>query len=137
MRDDGDMTEPMNLMLLSSLAKKNGCLTDIWVMERDDLKDTIQKVKPDIIAFSGITGSHKYYVEAAYRVKELNPAIKIIVGGPHFTFFPGEILRHECIDALCVGEGDDAWPEWLLSFANNTNPNNIQNIVTRENAGRV
>ncbi len=42
MRDDGDMTEPMNLMLLSSLAKQQGYLTDIWVMERDDLRDTIQ-----------------------------------------------------------------------------------------------
>jgi len=137
MRDDGDMTEPMNLMLLSSLAKKNGCLTDIWVMERDDLRDTIQKIKPDIIAFSGITGSHKYYVQAAHNIKEINPKIKVIVGGPHFTFFPGEILRHECIDFLCVGEGDDAWVEWTLAFANNGDTNNIPNIVSKENAQRV
>lgn len=137
MRDDGDMTEPMNLMLLSSLAKQQGLLTDIWVMERDDLNDTIKKVKPDIVAFSGITGSHKYYVQASYRIKEIDPGIKIIVGGPHFTFFPGEILRHGCIDALCVGEGDEAWVQWLLALANNDGADNIPNIVTRENAQRV
>lgn len=137
MRDDGDMTEPMNLMLLSSLAKLQGYLTDIWVMERDDLKDTIQRIKPDIIAFSGITGSHKYYVQAAYNIKEIDPRIRVIVGGPHFTFFPGEILRHNCIDALCVGEGDDAWVQWLLALASNGDANNIPNIVTKENAQKV
>ncbi len=137
MRDDGDMTEPMNLMLLSALAKQQGFNTDIWVMERDDLKDTIRRTNPDIVAFSGITGSHKYYVQSAYGVKKIEPAIKIIVGGPHFTFFPGEILRHDCIDALCVGEGDDAWVEWLSGFSNNGNVNNIPNIVTKENAQRV
>ncbi len=137
MRDDGDMTEPMNLMLLSSLAKLQGYLTDIWVMERDNLRDTILKVKPDIIAFSGITGSHKYYIQAAYSIKEIDSRIKVIVGGPHFTFFPGEILRHDCIDALCVGEGDDAWVQWLLALTNNGDPDNIPNIVTRENAQRV
>ncbi len=137
MRDDGDMTEPMNLMLLSSLAKQQGYLTDIWVMERDDLQDTIRRVQPDIIAFSGITGSHKYYVQAAYRIKEIDSRIKIIVGGPHFTFFPGEILRHDCIDALCVGEGDDAWGQWLVALKDNGDPNTIPNIVTKENASRV
>lgn len=137
MRDDGDMTEPMNLMLLSALAKLQGYLTDIWVMERDDLRETIRKIKPDIIAFSGITGSHKYYVQASYSIKEIEPNLKIIVGGPHFTFFPGEILRHNCIDALCVGEGDDAWIQWLLALASNDDANSIPNIVTRENADRV
>lgn len=137
MRDDGDMTEPMNLMLLSALAKQQGCVTDIWVMERDDLRDTIKSVKPDIVAFSGITGSHKYYVQAAYGVKEIEPNTKIIVGGPHFTFFPGEILRHNCIDALCAGEGDDAWVEWLSALDSNKDPNNVPNIITRENSHRV
>lgn len=138
MRDDGDMTEPMNLMLLSALAKKHADYeTGLWVMERDDLAQTLKKFRPDIVAFSGITGSHKYYLQAAERIKALEKHPKIIVGGPHFTFFPGEIIRHEYIDALCVGEGDDSWVEWLLTLQNNLNSNEIPNIITRENMGRV
>ena len=137
MRDDGQMTEPMGLMLLSALAKKHFDVeTGLWVMERDDLDETVKKFRPDLVAFSGITGSHKYYIEAAYRIKKIDKNIKIIVGGPHFTFFPGEILQHNCIDALCVGEGDDAWVEWLEAIVNNGNPNEIRNIVTRENMSR-
>lgn len=138
MRDDGDMTEPMNLMLLSALAKQHADYeTGLWVMERDDLAQTLRKFRPDIVAFSGITGSHKYYLEAAERIKALEKHPKIIVGGPHFTFFPGEILRHEYIDALCVGEGDDAWVEWLKALQNNLNSDEIPNLITRENMGRV
>src|SRR3990167_5992788 len=105
MRDDGNMTEPMNLMLLSALAKKHvGAEVKLWVMERDELKSTVNKFKPDVIAFSGITGSHKYYLEAAETIKKtISKEPKIIVGGPHFTFFPGEIMRRDSIDALCVG----------------------------------
>ncbi len=138
MRDDGQMTEPMNLMLLSALAKKHfGAEVGLWVMERDDLGETLKKFRPDIVAFSGITGSHKYYLEAAGRIKAIDKYPKIIVGGPHFTFFPGEILHHDYIDVLCVGEGDDAWVEWLSAVENNGNPNDILNIVTRENMDRV
>lgn len=138
MRDDGQMTEPMGLMLLSALAKKHfDAEAGLWVMERDDLAETVKKFRPDIVAFSGITGSHKYYLEAAGRIKAMDKYPKIIVGGPHFTFFPGEIMRHDSIDALCVGEGDDAWVEWLSAVENNGNANEIPNIVTRENMERV
>lgn len=139
MRDDGNMTEPMNLMLLSALAKKHvDAKVDLWVMERDELSSVIRSFCPDIVAFSGITGSHKYYLEAAKKIKDMvGSIVKIIVGGPHFTFFPGEILRNDCIDALCVGEGDDAWVEWLRALDGDGNSNEIPNIVTRENANRI
>lgn len=138
MRDDGQMTEPMNLMLLSALAKKHFAVeTGLWVMERDDLEETLKEFLPDLVVFSGITGSHKYYIEAAGKIKKIDPGIKIIVGGPHFTFFPGEIMRNDCIDALCVGEGDDAWVEWLGALINNGKPNEVSNMVTRENMNRV
>lgn len=137
MRDDGDMTEPMNIMLLSALAKRQGHKTDLWVMERDELEKTIRRVRPDIVAFSCITGSHKYYLDAARRVKTVDPKIITVFGGPHFTFFPGEILARDFIDFVCVGEGDDAWPELLASLESNCDTDCILNIVSRNNAEKV
>jgi radical SAM superfamily enzyme YgiQ (UPF0313 family) len=136
MRDDGDMTEPMNIMLLSALARRAGHDTDIWVMERDDLKDTIARKKPDVVAFSCITGSHTYYLKAGQEIKKRNPHIKTIFGGPHFTFFPGEILKeeHDFIDIECAGEGDDAWPHILHALENNGSLESIPNVITRKNA---
>ena len=137
MRDDGDMTEPMNIMLLSALAKGLGHKTALWVMERDDPRETISRERPDLVAFSCITGSHGYYIEGGKRVKEIDSGIKTVFGGPHLTFFPGEIFKHQSIDMMCVGEGDDAWPELLRALENNEPPEDIPNMVTRNNAQAV
>lgn len=137
MRDDGDMTEPMNTMLLSALAKALGHTTGLWVMEQQNMQDRIRGFKPDIVASSCITGSHRYYIEAAEKVKRINPSIKTIFGGPHFTFFPGEILKNDYIDAICVGEGDDAWPAWLNAIEAGRTVDDIPNIITRTNASKV
>jgi len=138
MRDDGDMTEPMNIMLLSALAQKQGHQTNILVLEDGSIKDALAEVKPDMIAFSCITGSQKIYINAAAEAKKINPSIINVFGGPHFTYFPGEIMRHpEVIDAICVGEGDDAWPEFLEAIENSRPPDTVQNMITRNNASQV
>jgi radical SAM superfamily enzyme YgiQ (UPF0313 family) len=40
--------------------------------------------------------------------------VPVIVGGLHATFSPEDVLRHEGIDAVCLGEGEAA----LLDFVN-------------------
>lgn len=137
MRDDGDMTEPMNVMLLSALAKKSGHQTGLWLMERDDLKDTLKSFTPEVMAFSCITGSHRYYTDAALRVKEFNPAIQTVFGGPHFTFFPGEILIKDQIDYICAGEGDESWPELLTCLEAGKVPDQVPNIISKNNSATV
>ncbi|MDP2910311.1 MAG: cobalamin-dependent protein, partial [bacterium] len=137
-RDDGDMTEPMNIMMLSALARRAGHFVSLWVIERDDPKEVIRKEKPDIAAFSCITGSHKFYIEAARTIKKINPKIKTIFGGPHFTFFPGEVLKSVGeIDIVCVGEGYDAWPETLSALEAGSPVELIKNIITPYNAKDV
>lgn len=138
MRDDGDMTEPMNLMLLSALAQRQGHRTNILVLEGNTVKDALDTFNPDIVAFSCITGNQRVYLATATEVKRLNPSVVTIFGGPHFTYFPGEIMRHsEAIDMICVGEGDDAWPEVLQALEIGRSPDDIRNIITRNNADRV
>ncbi|OGN25688.1 MAG: hypothetical protein A3B17_02180 [Candidatus Yanofskybacteria bacterium RIFCSPLOWO2_01_FULL_45_72] len=138
MRDDGDMTEPMNLMLLSALAKRAGHQTQIMVLERDDISNALTEFKPNIAAFSCITGNQKAYIKAASEVKHLQPSILTVFGGPHFTYFPGEIMRHpEAIDVICVGEGDDAWPELLMSLESGMSLDKVQNLITKNNSQQV
>ena len=61
MRDDGFMTEPMNIMELSSLAKDGhpDRSTHIAVIERDDIVTIAKELSPQVIASSAITGSHR------------------------------------------------------------------------------
>jgi radical SAM superfamily enzyme YgiQ (UPF0313 family) len=66
--------------------------------------------RPDIVAFSAVTGQHKTVLEIARAIKESFGPIPIVVGGAHPTFFP-EIIKEEGIDIICRGEGEGAMTE--------------------------
>ena len=124
--------DPMGIMLLSSLAKQAGHHTYLHVLSDGEMVDTLERVKPDVVAFSAKTGEHKYYLEANRAVKAFDKSIVTIMGGPHTTFFPGTIDYHD-LDAICVGEGDDAWPEFLNALARGGDIHGIPNIQTKLN----
>lgn len=138
MQDERNMTEPMNLMLLSALAKQKGrpFQTDLVVLERDEVVDVVKEKKPDIVAFSAIMGSHKIHIEANKKIKQAAPSVKTIIGGPYATFRP-HLIHEESFDAVGIGECDDAWPELLDEWLAGRSGDNIPNIVTRTNASRV
>jgi anaerobic magnesium-protoporphyrin IX monomethyl ester cyclase len=135
-------TERMSIMLLSALAKQHfpHAETSIAVYTESRFKEKIEAFKPDIVAFSAMTGEHIYYLTIAKEVKEiarkLGKNIFCIMGGQHCTFAP-EILQGSALDAIGVGECDGAWPELLGALERGQNINEISNIVTQENFSRV
>ena len=129
---DIEYIDPMGIMLLSALAKEGGHTTELCVLTGGNLEESIKKFKPDLTAFSAKTGEHKYYIAANDAVKRIDPNIYTVIGGPHATFFPDLITAHP-FDALCIGEGDDAWPELLSAVEDNRPVEGIDNIVTKKN----
>ncbi|MEE9614232.1 MAG: radical SAM protein [Thermodesulfobacteriota bacterium] len=131
---DIEYIDPMGIMLLSALAKEGrpGRGTAINVLADGNLRETIGSFKPDVVAFSAKTGEHKYYVAANATVKGISGEIATVIGGPHPTFFPEMVKKYD-FDALCVGEGDDAWPELLDRLEGGQPFDDIPNIVTKGN----
>ena len=58
----------------------------------------------DVVGISSITRTQPPSYELARRLKELNPKIRILFGGPHVTAFPEEALQHG--DVVIRREGD-------------------------------
>ena len=137
MRDDGDMTEPMNIMLLSALGKENAPWRSSYLglLERDDIASMVRAISPDIVAGSAITGSQMGYIKTFRDLKkEFGPSIFTILGGPYCTTYPAVIQEEDCLDAIGVFECDDAWVEFLEAFERNADDiHEIPNIITREN----
>ena len=121
----------MGYMLLSALAKEQGHRTDISVLADEDIDDALRRVRPDLVAFSAKTGEHRWYLQANDRIKSVSKEIVTVMGGPHTTYFPEVVDQHE-LDAVCVGEGDDAWVELLDAFEAGRDVSEIPNIQTRE-----
>ncbi|MBI5196797.1 MAG: B12-binding domain-containing radical SAM protein [Nitrospirae bacterium] len=76
--------------------------------------------KPDIIAFSVLTPTYKWALDMAKRIKS-KIDVPIIFGGIHPTTLPAQVMKNDCVDMVCVGEGDYA----LLDLCNSIEKNNI------------
>src|SRR3989344_2951452 len=75
MRDDGQFTEPMNLMLLSALAKEGRPhrSTHLALIERDDIagmvRELVRHSRQVVVAASAITGSHREFLRCFEGLK--------------------------------------------------------------------
>ena len=113
-QDINQFSVPLGTTLIAGNLRLGGHEVEVYVVENnlDETLRELEQFKPDAVAFSVITGSHKEYIKIAQSIKQkLN--IPIIWGGPHATFFP-KIIEENYADAVCVGEGEDA----ALDFAN-------------------
>ena len=110
--DELTIFEHAGIMQLSACAKAAGHETALGLAETDDLAATIREWRPDVVAFSVLTGEQTYYLDVCRRLKQQVEFLAVF-GGLHPTFCPDEFINEDCVDAVCVGEGDDAFPEFL------------------------
>ncbi len=54
------------------------------------------------------------------------PSLLLLAGGPHATALPGDLLSEiPALDAVCLGEGDEALPELLDAVAAGRSPTDV------------
>lgn len=128
--------DPMNIQLLSAHAKALGHKTELSIMSQDDVLKDVKRIKPDLVAFSAKTGEHTHYIRVNSAIKQYAPRVFSVIGGPHPTFFPG-IIYQDDFDAVGIGECDDGWRALLDALESGESIDEIPNIVTKANAGRV
>ena len=64
----------------------------------------LQKVRPDIVGFTGYSSQSALVKKLAIIVKEINPSIVNVVGGIHATIIPADYAE-DSIDIIVRGEG--------------------------------
>ena len=81
---DVEYIDPMNVQLLSALAKQRGHSTFLTILSHDDLDDDLRRINPDVVAFSAKTGEHTTYFDANRRVKSYASSIFTVSSRPYF-----------------------------------------------------
>lgn len=100
--------------------------------EEKKIKDVISE-KPDVIGFSVMSDNWAWASNMAKELKLRLPDTPIIMGGIHPTSLPEKIIKHDFVDFVCVGEGEEATADLLTAIAENKPTNNIPNIYTIQN----
>ena len=126
---------PIGLCAISAIALREGHEAFLCEIKSNDPISFISKLKPDIVAYSSSTGEAKHYLGLNRLIKKRFPEIFTIMGGSHPTFYP-EVIYEDSLDAICIGEGEDAFRDLLEAISNKKSLDGIPNIVTKDNRDR-
>ena len=110
---------PLGLLYVAAILDKAGYKTEILDTFMTDLPfrkngDTTEvgmpyeKIKPDIVGIANpFTSQVDHAIKVANIVKEIDPSILTVVGGPHVTVVPAEFLEEaKNVDIVVIGEGE-------------------------------
>lgn len=109
---------PIGLALLAAVAEGKGHrvrILDIGLEEDAEaaLRRTIVSEQYDIAGLSCMSVEFLGGLETARSIRQLSPSTHIIFGGQHPTIMPDLVMSADCLDSICLGEGEDVWSEFL------------------------
>ena len=135
---------PLGLIYASSELVKNGIETEIFDTRlspktwETDLKDKLD-TNILVVGISVMTGTPiKHAIEIGRFVKEIDPNINVVWGGPHATFYPETILEEQSCDYVVSGYGSIAFYRLVESLIENSDLEKIKiNGVYHRNNGQI
>jgi anaerobic magnesium-protoporphyrin IX monomethyl ester cyclase len=79
----------------------------LWGASWDRMESMVRRWGPDIVGITNQFSQQRHLaVEAARRVKAIDPGIKTLIGGPHASARPADFLETGHFDLAVVGEGE-------------------------------
>jgi len=147
---------PLGLMYIAAVLRKSGYeveILDAFMTEKDfcendetvnvglsfeEIKQEVETRKPDIVGLAGpFTSQIENTIKTSNIIKEVNPDIITVVGGPHVTLIPKEFLEENPnVDVVVTGEGEYAMLEIAQHIEGKKQLKEIQGIAYRQN-GKV
>jgi radical SAM superfamily enzyme YgiQ (UPF0313 family) len=81
----------------------------------------------DLVAFSSMTGYAALTKEVATRIRTINPRAYLMWGGIHPIIYSEDAINSD-VDAICTGEGEFAFSEFIERFEQGRDYRNISNF---------
>jgi len=98
--------EPLGLLHLASVAKQEGFDPHVSLVRDREFRDfdaQVKRLSPEYVGFTVYTGNHLQTFEYLDSLRKRRPDIKVVIGGPHPTFFPADSSPHA--DYVVLSEG--------------------------------
>ena len=106
------ITPPLNLMYLASSLEHASFSVkiiddDLLQMGYHKVSQIAAKLNPQIIALTATTSTIKTAMKYIKLIKKVLPNVLSVIGGPHPTFMPNEVLKDPLVDVVVLGEGEE------------------------------
>lgn len=127
----GSKTFSLGLLYLASVLREEGHQV-VYLMKDDSQFDeslSYHIIDAKAILFSCKTTTYPQALLIANAVKEKNPHIITIFGGPHPTALPDEVAAEEAVDIVSIGEGEETIKELAECIEKNKSYSNVRGIA--------
>ncbi len=131
------------LAFISAMLKAHGHTTRLLNLNEkldrlptdEEIRMFIEDFQPGLVGISAVTPQYRSALRLARLIKSFS-RVPIVLGGVHATLVPEEVLKEECFDYACVGEGEESILELAERLGKGQDTTTIPNIWTRR-AGAV
>lgn len=98
----------------------------------EDLNTVFANYQPDILAVSANSLEYDLFCDLIENINFGGKKPFTLVGGVHATISPEEVIENEFVDAICIGQGEVAWQEFLIKFKNGLDFTDIKNLWVKK-----
>jgi len=128
---------PMGVLYLSSILREAG--HDVRLVDADidgltsaEVRRIVSEYEPDIVGITMNALQSRSAFEIADLIREENPKVKIVVGGPHPSALREGILEKcRSVDAVVYGEGEVTFSELVRAFEEDRSLERIKGVCFR------
>jgi len=114
----------LSLRCLRNAAREAG-FRNVWLAEYTihaplwKLAAEVSARRPAVLGFSVYIWNREPTLALIERLKQQDPSLVIVVGGPEVSF---ETVRPPFVDVVIAGEGEEKWAEFLRGWAKGERP---------------
>jgi anaerobic magnesium-protoporphyrin IX monomethyl ester cyclase len=114
------------LAMLSAVCKAQGFRTDLIDLRSlgswDQLRDELRTRHPRVCGLTMMSVDFNPVMQCIDVIKEEDPSIIVVVGGPHPTLVTNEVLANPKIDYIVTREGEISFPRLLSAIESGQPP---------------
>jgi radical SAM superfamily enzyme YgiQ (UPF0313 family) len=97
-----------------------------------DLDEVISKERPDVVGIQSITYTYIDTIQTARKIKEIDSAIQVVIGGVHATMYPLETVNNDCVDFVVNGEGELVFAGLINNINNREKLKHIKGLAFKD-----
>ena len=100
-----------------------------------DFRKLVEGFKPDVLMISIVEVTYPQGTALLESIKDIRPYV--VAGGGFPILASNEVIQNPLIDAVCIGEGEDAMPEFCDKFQKGEDFTKVSGIWFKKKDGSI